>query len=455
LIVALTFSAEVSPAKAKGSDSNIVGGDDASGCALPAVAALATAEEGAMTAAYLCTGTLVHPRVMVYAAHCEHLLYATFGPTGEGGVYSNILKTGVNPTYNPSSPAAGEKIDWAYAVFEEDISNVPVIPLAAGCELDYLQQVGNDVTLAGFSPNLAPAPRLTARGAQVLTFDTSVQRFAASTISGIESGVIQAGGFGIHACGGDSGGPLLAQLPDGTWRTIGITSTIYGSCNTDAAYNHWSQVRAEMIEWLETETEIDLTPCFDDSGVYVESSECDDFMVYAGDPTDPVGLWSSSCANAPKGWAGEHCASGSDSTDTSSGSSDETTGGTGSDESSSTTETSSETSSPSEETATEESSDFTSDTSSDTELSSDATNETSDVDSTDTFTSTTTNHTLTLTTSTSAVETAPPGEYFLPQGKSKSAATCSLSASSEGDWSALSLVAIALFLRRRPTNARS
>src|SRR5439155_22981093 len=69
-------------------------------------------------------------------------------------------------------------------------------------------------------------------------------------------GVVQVGKGGV-ACPGDSGGPLLVQMPDTSWRTIGIASTIVpdsvpNPCGSPDTWNDYSRVRRAMVEWIET-----------------------------------------------------------------------------------------------------------------------------------------------------------------------------------------------------------
>src|SRR5690606_6296634 len=125
-------------------------------------------------------------------------------------------------------------------VLKEPVVGIPVTPIASGCELQELQRSGAAVRFVGFSPNN--------------TMDNYRLKWAKTAISSISEGVMQAGGAGITACPGDSGGPLMGLLPDGSWRTIGVTSTLSGACGGSGSFNSYSRIRKAMIDWVEAGT---------------------------------------------------------------------------------------------------------------------------------------------------------------------------------------------------------
>lgn len=294
LIGGLTFAVST-PAWAQ---SRVVGGQVSKECAFPAVSKPASPTSFAAATpsstrepVQLCTGTLVHPRVVIYAAHCLKAGYLRFGENKNGPLFKasegQIIKAATNPRW-----AAPNQVneDWAYLVLKEPVQGVPLIPIAYGCELDMLIKPGAPVVLAGYSDNEKNLPE------DQRDFR---QKWGKSTIRDANQGVINAGGKGVAACMGDSGGPLLAQLPDGSWRTVGIASTrAGGACGSPTAYNRYSRVRKAMVAWLEKETGIDLTPCWDLDGNPTPSWQCDELMAYAGDPNKPRGSWSTMCKEA-------------------------------------------------------------------------------------------------------------------------------------------------------------
>ncbi|PRQ03299.1 FG-GAP repeat protein [Enhygromyxa salina] len=63
--------------------------------------------------------------------------------------------------------------------------------------------------------------------------------------------------FGMATMRGDSGGPLLYQLPDGTWRVLGDLNGD-GTGDTDLY-----EAAPAYLHWIEFETGRDVTPCHD------------------------------------------------------------------------------------------------------------------------------------------------------------------------------------------------
>lgn len=264
----------------------ISNGKAAGECALPALARLSM---GGAT----CTGTLVHPQVIAYAAHCGRLRSASVGENGKGPQLKGFKKTATNPRFNINKLTSpdGEPQDWAYAVLNKPLTGVPIIPLASPGEYKVIMESKTRIVMGGFG--------VTQPGGGAVRQMMWTENQIAETCNGW----IQAGMNRKNACPGDSGGPLLAQLPDGSWRVIGIASTLYGedptgknNCGKATSFNHYSRVRPEMVEWFEKNTGIDLTPCYDTKGNEDKSAGCKGF--YAGDPASPSGSWSSNCKDA-------------------------------------------------------------------------------------------------------------------------------------------------------------
>ena len=125
----LATNAHATPTLAHGPDTpEVYNGTPAEACAWPTVVAV-TSGGG------LCTGTLIHPELVVYAAHCgggQKLL--RFSTTSSSGGFSVLGDCTTNPSYN-SVGNVGE--DWAFCRLAQAV-NIPITPAMHGCEMDLL-----------------------------------------------------------------------------------------------------------------------------------------------------------------------------------------------------------------------------------------------------------------------------------------------------------------------------
>ncbi len=97
--------------------------------------------------------------------------------------------------------------------------DVPIVPPLMGCEVDALQP-GAEVTIVGYGATQANLGEfgwedVEGVGTKRLTIQTLEQVF-------LETLFLLGGGS--SACPGDSGGPAVIQLEDGSWRVLGAGS---------------------------------------------------------------------------------------------------------------------------------------------------------------------------------------------------------------------------------------
>ncbi|MBK8237405.1 MAG: trypsin-like serine protease [Deltaproteobacteria bacterium] len=223
-----------------------------------------------------CTGTLVHPEVVIYAAHCGQIDEVFFG--------NSIYEQGrsVSPAfcevYPGGGPGAGN--DWAFCKLSEAVTDIAVTPPLMGCETELLVS-GQEVWLVGFGN--------TDDG------NFGVKYEAKASFGYIQNDEAFVGGNGVDTCQGDSGGPVFVQLDDGSWRAFGITS--YGD---GCGGGGWYSMMHTGMAWFESESGVDLTPCHDADGTWNPGPACTEFQLTQGQGS---GTWPSCDAGPRSGWS--------------------------------------------------------------------------------------------------------------------------------------------------------
>lgn len=183
-----------------------------------------------------CTGTLIHPEVVLYAGHCgDQFDSVVFGED----VSRPARRVAVSNCERFPEATLGQGNDFAFCRLREP-QQVPFISVVSGCEVDALR-VGLAADLVGFG--------LTERG------ERGKKHAVASEIRCLTPRG-EAFLYSDHgdSCLGDSGGPMLIEVATGEIRLAGVVS--YGAACGGGGYYALAH---RSLEWIEARTGLRLT----------------------------------------------------------------------------------------------------------------------------------------------------------------------------------------------------
>lgn len=264
-------------------DPAIYGGTAAQPCGWPTAVYLSFGQ-------WSCSGTLVHPDIVITAAHCPNSttgrpVSVRFGEAQGGGARE------VNGTCYSSPTWTGQVggTDFGYCKLSSPVTDVPIIPPAWGCDVSGIAN-GREVVIVGFG--------------QSDNGGSGSKREVTTVIQAIGDQAVIGGG-GKDACQGDSGGPVYIKLKsefggDDTWRAFGITSG-GGECGQGGIFS----LIHVAIPWVESHSGVDITPCHDSEGNWEPTPLCGAIPL---DPADGNGAnWSNGCSGGPVSGFSELC----------------------------------------------------------------------------------------------------------------------------------------------------
>ena len=267
--------------------SRIYGGAPSGQCAWPTTVLVALNDGG------LCSGTLVAPQIVLYAAHCGSNVTAI----GFGEDLTQVASRVASPSYCRLYPghAPDNGSDFAYCKLATPMTDIPIVPIAMGCEQLALRP-GKHVVLAGFGQDNTGA--------------VQVKHNVTTLENNISANKVIVGGNGQDTCFGDSGGPAYMQLTadsalggyaDDSWRIYGVTSY---SNNPNCGFGGYDSLASDAVPWIEADSGVDITPCTDALGNWAPGPHCGGFPLH---PDASGSSWALGCGGGAVSGPGQSC----------------------------------------------------------------------------------------------------------------------------------------------------
>ena len=207
-----------------------------------------------------CTGTLIHPKVVLTAAHClGGITSVAIGSKNWADEIPELIDVAEVHEY----PNSQSSFDVAVLVLEQ---RSKFEPRAVGIECtvdDYLVD-GAEVAVVGFGATRESGNGSTSVLHEGVTYvqdadgdanyvDVNGERIYTGFNGSVSpGGEVGAGGNGVDACFGDSGGPLYLKTDDGH-VLVGVTSRAYAGVpsNRPCAYGGIYARPDALIDWIE------------------------------------------------------------------------------------------------------------------------------------------------------------------------------------------------------------
>jgi V8-like Glu-specific endopeptidase len=270
-------------------ETQIYGGSETEQCAWPSVVYLSS--QGAA-----CTGALVHPQIVLTAAHCVPNDITATVRFGERANTAVQLADTEFCRANPGFFDTGGGDDYGFCKLATPVTNIPVTPIAFGCEEGILGP-GTQITHVGYGVDQ--------------NGDSGRKKSVSLSVQNVtQQGEIITGSGGNGICSGDSGGPVMTKLRanlggDDTWRVVGIHSWAQMSDPGECGGTAGSVIAWRAVDFIEQESGIDVTPCFAPDGSWDPTWGCQGFPIDPG--VGGEGSYNAMCETGPLASFSELC----------------------------------------------------------------------------------------------------------------------------------------------------
>lgn len=195
-----------------------------------------------------CTGTAVHPRLVITAAHCVQgtsnpaRVRVYLGEGTEGGLVKpqyTAVKVASSPKYG-RNPTGWNDIAYLVLDKELDLPEEAYIPILTDkAEMKELLQPGVISRIVGYGNRDGGG--------------FGVKYEADAPITSLNDNEVSIGKNGKDSCQGDSGGPAYGRLKSGEWRVYGVVSR-GGACGFGGI---WGLMHANVC-WVQKDSGVSL-----------------------------------------------------------------------------------------------------------------------------------------------------------------------------------------------------